>query len=96
MGKIELSVAELIESYESRKDRQKPYDAWHRLQIRGSNYRPVREPSGRTGHKHVSKQGKNAEAEKMQREMLAAQERDLGADHPDTLETAGNLADSLL
>ena len=51
VGKIELSVAELIESYESRKDRQRPYDAWHRLQIRGSNNRPVREPSGRTGHK---------------------------------------------
>jgi hypothetical protein len=31
----------------------------------------------------------------MQREVLAVQQRVLGADHPDTLMTAGNLAASL-
>ena len=31
----------------------------------------------------------------MQREVLAAQERKLGADHPDTLATAGSLASTL-
>ena len=41
-------------------------------------------------------QGKYGEAETMQREVLAAQERELGADHPDTVTTAGNLADSKL
>ena len=45
---------------------------------------------------NLSKQGKYAEAEKMQREVLVARQQELGADHPDTLETAGNLADSLL
>jgi hypothetical protein len=40
-------------------------------------------------------QGKCAEAEKMQREVLAVEQRVLGADHPDTLSTAGNLALSL-
>ena len=31
----------------------------------------------------------------MQREVLAAQERKLGADHPDTLTTSNNLASTL-
>ena len=37
-------------------------------------------------------QGKYAEAEKMERDLLAAQQRVRGARHPDTLKTAGNLA----
>ena len=43
----------------------------------------------------IGDQGRYAEAEKMQREVLAAQERELGADHPSTLATAGNLATTL-
>jgi hypothetical protein len=40
-------------------------------------------------------QGKHDEAEKMQREVLAVTKRVLGAEHPDTLRTASNLADWL-
>ena len=40
----------------------------------------------------LSSQGKYDEAETMQREVLAVKQRVLGADHPDTLSTAGNLA----
>ena len=43
----------------------------------------------------LSSQGKHAEAEKMEREVLAVEKRVLGAGHPDTLTTAGNLASSL-
>jgi hypothetical protein len=43
----------------------------------------------------LSRQGKYAEAEKMEREVLAERKRVLGAEHPDTLTAAGNLADSL-
>ena len=43
----------------------------------------------------LSGQGKYAEAEQMQREVHAAQKRVLGAEHPDTLMTARNLARSL-
>ena len=39
----------------------------------------------------LSKQGQNAEAEKMHRQVLAAQKRVLGEAHPDTLFTACNL-----
>jgi tetratricopeptide (TPR) repeat protein len=41
-------------------------------------------------------QGKHAEAEKMQREVLTEMKRLLGEEHPNTLTTAGNLADSLV
>jgi len=40
-------------------------------------------------------QEKYDEAEKMQREVFAVSKRVLGADHPDTLTSAGNLASSL-
>ena len=40
----------------------------------------------------LARQGKYDEAEKMEREVLALKQRVLGADHPDTLSTAGNLA----
>ena len=40
----------------------------------------------------LSSQGKYDEAEKMQREVLAVDQRVLGAEHPDTLSTAGKLA----
>jgi hypothetical protein len=40
-------------------------------------------------------QGKYDEAEKILREVLAVTTRVLGADHPHTLTTAGNLARSL-
>ena len=40
-------------------------------------------------------QGRYGKAEKMQREVLAAQERELGADHPNTLATTGTLAATL-
>ena len=40
-------------------------------------------------------QGRYREAETKQREVLAAQQRKLGADHPDTLVTAGDLATTL-
>ena len=43
----------------------------------------------------LSDQGQHAEAEEMQREVLAVQKRVLGAEHPDTLTTASNLARSL-
>ena len=41
------------------------------------------------------RQGKYAEAEKMEREVLAERQRVMGAEHPDTLTAADNLADSL-
>ena len=41
-------------------------------------------------------QGKYAEAEEMQRAVLAVRKRVLGAEHPATLTTAGNLAVSML
>ena len=44
----------------------------------------------------LSKQGRHAEAEKMQREVLAVQHRELAAEHTNTLATASNLALSLL
>ena len=40
----------------------------------------------------LSRQGKHAEAEEMQREVLVAQTRVLGPEHADTLTTAGDLA----
>ena len=40
-------------------------------------------------------QAKYAEAEQFQRELHAVEMRVLGAEHPDTLATAGNLAESL-
>jgi len=40
-------------------------------------------------------QGKLAEAEKMEREVLAVTTQVLGADHPDTMSASGNLAASL-
>ncbi len=40
-------------------------------------------------------QGKHAEAEQMQRELLDVQRRVLGPEHPDTLITMGHLALSL-
>ena len=43
----------------------------------------------------LSGQGKHAEAEEMEREVLAVRKRVLGAEHPDTLTTASNLASSL-
>ena len=43
----------------------------------------------------LSEQGKCAEAEQMQREVLEAQKRVLGSEHSDTLIIAGNLAISL-
>jgi len=43
----------------------------------------------------LSDHGKHDEAEKMQREVLAVRKRVLGAEHPDTLTTANNLAASL-
>ena len=43
----------------------------------------------------LDSQGKHAEAEEMQREVLAVRKRVLGAEHPDTLTTASNLATSL-
>ena len=43
----------------------------------------------------LDSQGKHAEAEEMQREVLAVRKRVLGAEHPDTLTTASNLASSL-
>ena len=39
--------------------------------------------------------GKHAEAEAMEREVLAARREVLGPRHPDTLATMGNLADTL-
>jgi hypothetical protein len=45
--------------------------------------------------KSLSRQGKYAEAVKMQHEVLAALTRVLGADHPYTLKTVGDLAQSL-
>jgi tetratricopeptide (TPR) repeat protein len=44
---------------------------------------------------YISNQGKHAEAERIQRDVLGVQKRVLGAEHPDTLTTAGNLAKSL-
>jgi hypothetical protein len=43
----------------------------------------------------LSRQGKHADAERIQREVLGAQKRVLGAKHPDTLTCASNLAMSL-
>jgi hypothetical protein len=43
----------------------------------------------------LKRQGKYDEPEKMQREVLTVRKGVLGADHPDTLTTADNLADSL-
>jgi len=43
----------------------------------------------------LSDHGKYAEAEQMQREIHAAQTRVLGAEHPDTLRTTGDLANCL-
>ncbi len=43
----------------------------------------------------LSKQGNYADAEQIEREVLAAQKRLLGAEHPDTLMSANNLAVSL-
>ncbi len=40
-------------------------------------------------------QGKHADAELIQREVLGVQERVLGAEHPDTLTSASNLAETL-
>ena len=44
----------------------------------------------------LSKQGKHADAERIEREVLGARRRVLGEEHPDTLKSAGNLALSLL
>jgi tetratricopeptide (TPR) repeat protein len=43
----------------------------------------------------LSHQGKYADAERIQREVLGAQKRVLGAEHPSTLSSANNLAASL-
>jgi hypothetical protein len=41
----------------------------------------------------LSRQGRHAEAETMQREVLAVRKRVLGEEHPDTPTTGANLAD---
>jgi hypothetical protein len=43
---------------------------------------------------YLSGQGKYDETEKMDHEVLAVRKRVLGADHPETLSTAGDLAAS--
>jgi hypothetical protein len=43
----------------------------------------------------LSDQGKHADAERIEREVLEARKRVLGAEHPDTLTSANNLAASL-
>jgi non-specific serine/threonine protein kinase/serine/threonine-protein kinase len=43
----------------------------------------------------VGREGKRAEAEKLQRETLELRRRRLGPDHPDTLDTLGELAMTL-
>ena len=48
------------------------------------------------GMAYATRRGKYDEAEKMQREVLAVQKRVLGAEHPATLTTAGNLVNLLL
>ncbi len=40
----------------------------------------------------LSRQGKYADAERIEREVLGARRRVLGEEHPDTLASAGNLA----
>jgi predicted ABC-class ATPase len=44
----------------------------------------------------LSDQGKHADAERIQREVLAMQRRVLGEEHPDTLTSANNLAATLV
>ena len=70
-------------------------NAWW-LQVRD---RAAEDPEGLAAAHNLadalSHQGKRADAEEMQREVLAMRKRVLGAQHPDTLTAASNLAISL-
>ena len=67
---------------------------WSRMRDRAEDDRERLSAAGNLAAS-LSRQGKYAEAEKMEREVLAVSKRVLGAEHPDTLTAAGNLALSL-